>query len=41
MRDQCEARLSAMENAQEKLIRDTKEQMARLTSLSEDMSAHP
>ena len=41
MGDQWEARLSAMENAQEKLIRETKEQMARLTSLLEDMSVHP
>ena len=44
MRDQWEARLSIMENVQEKFehdIREMEEQLARLTSLFEDMAVHP
>ena len=41
MGDQWEARLSAMENAQEKLIKEMKEQLAGLTNLFEDMTVHP
>ena len=44
MGDQCEARLSAMENTQEKLehnIREMEGQLARLTSLFEDMAVRP
>ena len=41
MGDQWEARLSAMENAQDKLIQEMKEQLARLTNLFEDMAVHP
>ena len=43
MGDQWEARVSAMENTQEKLehnIREMEEQLARLTSLFEDMAVH-
>ena len=41
MGDQWEARLSALENVQEKLIRDMEEQLTGLTSLFEDMVVHP
>ena len=44
MGDQWEARVSAMENTQEKLehnIREMEGQLARLTSLLEDMIVHP
>ena len=41
MGDQWEARFSAMENAQEKLIKEMKEQLAGLTNLFEDMMVHP
>ena len=44
MGDQWEARVSAMENTQERLehnIREMEEQLARLTSLFEDMAVHP
>ena len=44
MGDQWEARLSVMENIQEKFehnIREMEEQLARLTSLFEDMAVHP
>ena len=41
MGDQWEARLSAMENAQEKLIKEMKEQLTGLTNLFEDMTVHP
>ena len=44
MGDQWEARVSAVENTQEKLehnIRKMERQLARLTSLFEDMAVHP
>ena len=41
MRDQWEARFSAMENAQEKLIKEMNEQLAGLTNLFENMTVHP
>ena len=44
MGDQWKARVNAMENIQEKLehnIREMEEQLARLTSLFEDMAVHP
>ena len=44
MGDQWEARLSAMENIQENFehnLREMEEQLARLTSLFEDMTVHP
>ena len=44
MGDQWEARVSAMENTQEKLehnIREMEGQLARLTSLFEDMAVRP
>ena len=41
MGDQWEARLSAIENSQEKLIKEMKEQLAELTNLFEDMTVHP
>ena len=44
MGDQWEARVSAMENIQEKLehnIREIEGQLAGLTSLFEDMAVHP
>ena len=44
MGDQWEARVSAMENTQEKLehnIREMEGQLVRLTSLLEDMIVHP
>ena len=41
MGDQWEARLSAIENAQEKLIKEMKEQLAGLTNLFEDVTLHP
>ena len=44
MGDQWEARLSVIESIQEKFehnIREMKEQLARLTSLFEDMAVHP
>ena len=44
MGDHWEARLSAMENTQEKFgrnIREMEEQLARLTNLFEDMAVHP
>ena len=44
MGDRWEARLSAMENTQEKLehnLREMEEQLAKLTSLFEDMIIHP
>ena len=44
MRDQWEARVSAMKNTQEKLehnIWEMEGQLARLTSLFEDMAVHP
>ena len=44
MGDHWEARLSAMENTQEKFgrnIREMEEQLARLTNLFEDMVVHP
>ena len=41
MGDQWEARLNAMENAQDKLIQEMRGQLARLTSLFEDMTVHP
>ena len=41
MGDQWEARVSALENVQEKLIREMEEQLTRLTSLFEDMIVHP
>ena len=43
MGDRWEARLSAMENTQEKLeqnLRKVEEQLAKLTSLFEDMIVH-
>ena len=40
MGDQWEARLNAMENAQDKLIQEMRGQLARLTSLFEDMTVH-
>ena len=44
MGDQWEVRLSVMENTQEKLehnLREMEEQLAKLTSLFEDMIVHP
>ena len=44
MRDRHEARLSIMENIQEKFernIREMEEQLARLTNSFEDMVVHP
>ena len=41
MGDQWEARLNAMENAQDKLIQEMKEQLAGLTNLFKDMAVHP
>ena len=44
MEDRWEARLSAMENIQEKFgrnIREMQEQLARLTNSFEDMAVHP
>ena len=41
MGDQWEARLSAMENAQDKLIQEMRGQLAGLTSLFKDMIVHP
>ena len=41
MGDRWEARLSALENAQENLIKEMKEQLAGLTNLFEDMTVHP
>ena len=44
MGDRWEARLSAMENTQEKLednLREMEEQLAKLTSLFKDMIVHP
>ena len=41
MGDRWETRLSALENVQEKLIREMEEQLTRLTSLVEDMAIHP
>ena len=41
MGDRWEARLSALEDVQEKLIREMKEQLTRLTSLFEYMAVHP
>ena len=41
MGDQWEAWLSAMENAQDKLIQEVRGQLARLTSFLKDMSVHP
>ena len=41
MGDRWEARLSAPEDVQEKLIRGMKEQLTRLTNLFEDMAVHP
>ena len=41
MGDQWEARVSALENVQEKLVREMEEQLTRLTSLVEDMAIHP
>ena len=41
MGDQWEARLSAIENAQENLIKEMKEKLAGLTNLFEDMTVHP
>ena len=44
MGDQWEARVSAMKNTQEKLERNIREmegQLARLTSLFEDIAVHP
>ena len=41
MGDRWETRLSALENVQEKLIREMEEQLTRLTSLFEDMTTHP
>ena len=44
MGDQWEARLSVIENIQENFgrnIREMEEQLARLTSLFEDMAVHP
>ena len=44
MGDQWETRVNAMENTQEKLehnIREMERQLARLTSLFEDMTVHP
>ena len=41
MGDRWEARLSALENVQEKLIREMEEQLTRLTSLVENMAIHP
>ena len=44
MEDRWEARLSAIENIQEKFehnIREMEGQLARLTSLFEDMTVHP
>ena len=40
MGDQWEARLSALENVQEKLVREMEKQLTRLTSLFEDMAVH-
>ena len=41
IRDRWKARLSAIENVQEKFIREMEEQLARLTNLFEDMAVHP
>ena len=41
MGDRWEARLSALEDVQEKLIREMKEQLTRLRILFEDMAVHP
>ena len=41
MGDRWEARLSAMENVQEKFIREMEEQLARLKNLFEDIAIHP
>ena len=41
MGDRWEARLSAMENVQEKFIREMEKQLATLTNLFEDMAVHP
>ena len=41
MGDRWEARLSALENVQEKLIEEMKEQLVGLTNLFEDMMVHP
>ena len=44
MRDQWEARVSAMKNTQEKLehnLREMEEHLAKLTSLFKDMTVHP
>ena len=44
MRDQWEARISAIENIQEEFghdIREIKERLIKLTSLFEDMAVHP
>ena len=41
MGDQWEAWLSAMENAQDKLIQEMKEQLVGLMNLFEDMAVHP
>ena len=41
MGDRWEARLSALKNVQEKLIREMEEQLTRLTSLFEDITVHP
>ena len=41
MENRWEARLSAMENVQEKFIREMEEQLARLTNLFENMAVHP
>ena len=40
MGDQWEARVSALENVQEKLVREMEEQLTRLISLFEDMMVH-
>ena len=41
MGDRWKAWLSAMENVQEKFIREMEEQLAKLTNLFEDMTVHP
>ena len=41
MGDQWEAQLSALEDVQEKLIREMEEQLTRLTNLFEVMAVHP
>ena len=41
MGDRWETRLSALENVQEKLIREMEEQLTRLRILFEDMAVHP